>query len=185
MKVIQTTILAVQLAEIHNMLKYFMMPPDVTVTPPLNVMTYDPDISCGGWMNYHSYAPNASVTINGNNRLEYILINFMQETKSRFQAQDDSIKKIDIQIGQIVITLSSKEYENPKLSEMSEEDTLEAETSQPIIVIQTVDSSNPDIENGKSYVTSSSTIETPSDVPEPEAFRFFFKKYHLHHPLKG
>lgn len=115
----QTIALAIQLDEIHNMLKSFTMPTNVTFLAPLNVMTYDSDFSSEGWRNHPSSAPNESVTTHGTNKLESILKTSKLETKLQFQAQGESIQNLETQIGKIVTTLSSWEYEEPEPTNMS------------------------------------------------------------------
>ncbi|CAI8593820.1 unnamed protein product [Vicia faba] len=72
----------------------------------------------------------------------------MQETKSQFQAQEENIKILETQIGQITTTLRSWAYEEPK---------------------------SIDIRRSLS-VTSPVAVETTSDVPESRASRIFVQE---------
>lgn len=72
----------------------------------------------------------------------------MHETMLQFQAQGESIKNLVTQIDQIVIALSSWEYEESKPIDMSEEDTLEGEIEPHIIVTKDVDLSSPNLQKG-------------------------------------
>lgn len=139
-KVSQTNFLAIQLAEIHNMLECFINPPNVTYVSQVNVMTYYSDFAFEGWRNRPSSAPNSNVITNGTNYLESVLKNLIQETKLQFQAQRETINYLETQVGQIITSLSSWVYEEPKLTDMSE-----AKIGQPIIVTKIVYLLNPNL----------------------------------------
>lgn len=153
-----------------------MKPHDVTVAAPLNVMTYNYDFACEGWMNQPSSSPYENMTTNGTNQLGSILKTFMQETKSQFQAHRESIKNLKTQIDQITTSLWSWEYDKPKPTDVSDKNAPEAETEYPIIVTETIDLSNPDLQKEMSTVTSLIFIEISCDVPESGSSRIFFQE---------
>ncbi|KAI5441476.1 hypothetical protein KIW84_010811 [Lathyrus oleraceus] len=78
----------------------------------------------------------SSATTSGNNQLENILKSFIQEAKTKFQTQGESIKNLENQVGQIATALSSRNKGTLPSSTESSATTSEAKSIETCKVIK-------------------------------------------------